>query len=170
MPDMVQVGNEINHGMMWPEGHVSHFDSLAQLFKAGADAVRAVDPSIVIMQHLALGGQNDEAVWYLNNMFSRGVDFDVIGLSYYPKWHGTISDLQNNLRDLSQRYNKDVIVVEYSQLKKEVNDAAFNVPENRGKGTFIWEPLSWGETVVDKSGNSNELLNVYDEIAKEYLK
>ncbi|GAA4743724.1 beta-galactosidase GalA [Flavisolibacter ginsenosidimutans] len=170
VPDMVQVGNEINHGMMWPEGHVSHFDSLAQLFKAGADAVRAVDPSIVIMQHLALGGQNDEAVWYLNNMFARGVDFDVIGLSYYPKWHGTISDLQNNLRDLSQRYNKDVIVVEYSQLKKEVNSAAFNVPDNRGKGSFIWEPLSWGETVFDRSGKSNELLNVYDEIAKEYLK
>ncbi|MGN6401329.1 MAG: beta-galactosidase GalA, partial [Flavisolibacter sp.] len=119
-PDMVQIGNEINHGMMWPEGSVNHFGSLAELFKAGSDAVLSVDPSIVIMLHIALGGQNDESVFFINNMLSRGVQFDVIGESYYPKWHGTLSDLQNNLNDLARRYNKDVVVVEYSQLKKEV--------------------------------------------------
>jgi beta-galactosidase len=59
-PDMVQIGNEINHGMIWPDGHVSHLDNLAQLIKAGTDAVLQVDPSIVMLLHIALGGQNDD--------------------------------------------------------------------------------------------------------------
>jgi beta-galactosidase len=169
-PDMVQVGNEINHGMIWPEGHVAHFDSLAQLFKAGSDAVLSVDPSVAIMLHIALGGQADESVFFLDNMQARGVSFDVIGQSYYPKWHGTLSDLQHNLTDLVRRYNKDVVVVEYSQLKKEVADIAFNLPDGKGKGTMIWEPLNTWEAVFDKDGKANDLLLVYDEIAKSYLK
>jgi beta-galactosidase len=72
VPDMVQVGNEINHGIVWPEGNVSNMDSLAQLLNAGIAAVKAVDPAIVMMMHLALGGQNDEAVFFIDNMLARG--------------------------------------------------------------------------------------------------
>jgi len=169
-PDMVQIGNEINHGMIWPDGHISHLDSLAQLIKAGTDAVLSVDPSIVMLLHIALGGQNDESVFFLNSMLARGVYFDVIGESYYPKWHGTLDDLRNNLTDLATRYSKDIVVVEYSQLKKEVNDIAFNLPDNRGKGTMIWEPLNTWEKIFDEKGNSNDLLLTYDEISKKFLK
>ena len=168
-PDMVQIGNEINHGMIWPDGHVSHLDSLAQLIKAGTDAVLQVDPSIIMLLHIALGGQNDESVFFLNNMLSRGVYFDVIGESYYPKWHGTLDDLGNNLTDLATRYSKDIIVVEYSQLKKEVNDIAFNLPNDKGKGTMIWEPLNTWEKIFDEKGNSNDLILAYDEISKKFL-
>src|SRR4029079_4128309 len=93
-PDMVQIGNEINHGIVWPEGNVSNLDSLAQLVNAGIAAVKAVDPSIIIMLHVALGGQNNESVFFIDNMIARGVPFDVIGESYYPKWHGTLDDLR----------------------------------------------------------------------------
>jgi beta-galactosidase len=170
LPDMVQIGNEINHGMIWPEGHISHLDSLAQLIKAGTDAVMKVDPSIIMLLHIALGGQNDESVFFISNMLSRGVYFDVIGESYYPRWHGTIDDLRNNLNDLAKRYSKDIIVVEYSQLKKEVNEIAFNLPDDRGKGTMIWEPLNTWEKIFDEKGNSNDLIIVYDEISKKFLK
>jgi beta-galactosidase len=169
-PDMVQIGNEINHGMIWPDGQVSHLDSLALLIQAGTDATLSVDPSIIMMLHIALGGQNDESVWFVNNMLARGVVFDVIGESYYPKWHGTLSDLENNLIDLVRRYNKDVIVVEYSQLKKEVNDIAFGLPNDKGKGTFIWEPLNTWEKVFDEKGISNDYMLMYDEISKKFLK
>jgi beta-galactosidase len=169
LPDMVQIGNEINHGMVWPEGHISHPDSLASLIKAGIDGVKEVDPSIIIMLHIALGGQNDEAVFWLNNMFARGVDCDVIGLSYYPRWHGTLADLKYNLEDLIRRYHKYVNVVEYSAKKMEVNDIAFNLPDGKGTGTFIWEPLSTWDALFDKDGKSNELINIYDEISREYL-
>ena len=166
-PDMVQIGNEINHGIIWPEGHVSNLDSLAQLIKAGTEATLSVDPSIQMMLHIALGGQNDESVFFIEQMRERGVPFDVIGQSYYPKWHGTLSDLENNLTDLANRYG-DVILVEYSQLKREVADIAFNLPNGRGKGTAIWEPLNTWEKIFDEQGKSNDLILIYDEIAKKF--
>ena len=166
LPEMVQVGNEINHGMLWPDGHISNLDNLAELLKAGVEGVREIDPSIVIMMHLALGGQNREATFWLDNMISRGVDFDMIGLSYYPRWHGTLDDLKSNLNDLAVRYNKDLNVVEYSQFKKEVHDIVFSLPDNRGEGTFIWEPIN---SFFDKTGNPTKELAGYDEISKQYL-
>ena len=169
-PDMVQVGNEINHGTIWPDGYINNLDSLSQLIYAGINAVKAVSSSTSIMLHLALGGQNDEARFWLDNMIMRGVPFDVIGLSYYPRWHGTLDDLQYNLADLSKHYNKDVIVVEYSHKKREVNQLAFDVPNGRGKGTCIWEPLSTWESFFDKDGKANQYLYLYDEISKQYLK
>ena len=168
-PDMVQIGNEINHGMLWPEGNVSHLDSLAQLIRAGTDAVKSVAPSTIMLLHIALGGQNDESVFFLNEMLSRGVEFDVIGESYYPKWHGTLDDLQHNLDDLARRYGKDIVVVEYSQLKKEVNKIAFGVRDGLGRGSFIWEPLSTWEAIFDRDGKSNAYLLMYDEIRDLYL-
>jgi beta-galactosidase len=170
LPDMVQVGNEINHGMIWPEGGSSSPDSLAQLVYAGICGVKAVDPTAVIMLHIALGGQNDESHYFLDNMLERKVPFDVIGLSYYPKWHGTLADLRYNVNDLARAYQKDVIIVEYSQFKRAVNEIGFTVPDGRGKGTCIWEPLNTWESIFDKKGQSNDHLLVYDEIRKEFFK
>jgi arabinogalactan endo-1,4-beta-galactosidase len=99
-------------------------------------------------------------------MLARGVQFDVIGESYYPKWHGTLDDLKNNLAAMAKRYPQDIIVVEYSQLKKEVNEIAFNVPGGKGKGTCIWEPLSTWERIFERDGKSNDLINLFDEIGK----
>ncbi|MGE5520201.1 MAG: glycosyl hydrolase 53 family protein, partial [Candidatus Dadabacteria bacterium] len=170
LPQMVQVGNEVNHGLVWPYGHIGNMNQLADLVKEGTKAIRDVDPSIIIMMHIALGGQNDESRSFLDNMIERGVAFDVIGESYYPKWHGTLDDLRNNLSDLAVHYRKPVILVEYSQLKQEVNDIAFNLPDNFGRGTCIWEPLSTWEAIFDRNGQANSLINIYDELAKKYLK
>jgi beta-galactosidase len=168
-PDMVQVGNEINHGIVWPEGNVNHLDSLAQLFSAGVAGAKSVDPNIIIMLHVALGGQNDETVFFVDQMLKRKVHFDVIGLSYYPKWHGTLDDLNDNMNDILKRYNKDIIVVEYSAKKDEVNKIAFELPNGKGKGTCIWEPLNTWESIFDFDGKSNSLLKKYDEISKKFL-
>ena len=54
--------------------------------------------------------------------------------------------------------------------KQEVNQIAFDVPDGRGKGTCIWEPLSTWESFFDKDGKANKYLYLYDEISKEYLK
>ncbi len=169
-PDMVQIGNEINHGMVWPEGHIGNLDSLAILIQSGIKAVADVDASIPIMLHIALGGQHDESAFFLDNMLARGIRFDVIGLSYYPRWHGTLQDLRDNMTDLAKSYSQDIILVEYSQLKKEVNDIVFNLPGNKGKGTAIWEPLSTWEKVFNNDGKSNDFILVYDELREEFLK
>ncbi len=169
VPDMVQIGNEINHGMIWPEGHIGNLDSLAQLIEAGIKGVKEVDPSIPIMLHIALGGQHEEAVFFLDNMIARNIQFDVIGISYYPKWHGTLEDLKNNLTSLSDHYPQDIIVVEYSQKKREVNEIVFNLPHGKGKGTAIWEPLNTWESVFDRQGKSNDFMMVFDEINKKFI-
>lgn len=169
VPDMVQIGNEINHGMIWPEGSIRHPDSLASLIYAGICGVKAVDATCPIMLHIALGGQNDESHFFIDNMLQRQVPFDVIGLSYYPRWHGTLSDLKYNVDDLARQYGKDVIVVEYTQFKRQVNDIAFSVPGGLGKGTCIWEPLNTWEQIFDKTGKANELLYIYDDLNREFI-
>src|SRR5690606_15287764 len=110
--------------------------------------------------------QHDESVFFFDNMIARNIQFDVIGMSYYPKWHGTLEDLRNNLHRMINRYEHDIIVVEYSHKKREVHDIIFNLPGNRGKGTAIWEPLNTWESIFDKEGRSNDLIAVYDEINK----
>ena len=168
-PDMVQIGNEINHGMIWPDGHIGNPDGLADLLKAGVKGVNEIDSNIPIMMHIALGGQNKEAVFWLDNMIARGVEFDIIGISYYPRWHGTLNDLYGNLYDLLNRYHKPMNVVEYSDYKKEVHDIVFSLPDDMGKGAAIWEPLNW-RTDLFKDGAVTEKIKVYDELHKKYLK
>jgi arabinogalactan endo-1,4-beta-galactosidase len=111
-PDMVQVGNEINAGMLWPDGNHQNMDNLAALLKEGYRAVKDCSSSTLVMLHIAEGGNNDIARWWFGNIMRREVPFDVIGISYYPYWHGSLGELQYNLNDISDRYEKDVIVVE----------------------------------------------------------
>lgn len=132
-------------------------------------AVKAVDPAIVIMMHIALGGQNAESVFFFDQLLARKVPFDVIGLSYYPKWHGTLDDLEANMNDLVRRYNKDIIVVEYSAKKEEVNKLVFDLPNGRGKGSAIWEPLNTWESVFDRDGKANDFMKLYDQISSKYI-
>jgi arabinogalactan endo-1,4-beta-galactosidase len=113
-PDMVQIGNETNDGFLWPLGRVSAngYEGFAALLSRAAAAVRETDPSIRIMIHLANGGDNTLYRGMFSHLIALGVDFDVIGLSYYPYWHGPIGDLQANLADVSQYFNKPVVVAE----------------------------------------------------------
>lgn len=166
---MVQVGNEINHGLLWPDGDIGHPDQLAELLRAGVRGVRDADPDIPVMMHLALGGQNKEAVFWLDNMIARDVAFDIIGISYYPRWHGTLEDLKFNLGDLVNRYHKPVNVVEYSNFKKQVNDIVFGLPGGMGKGTAIWEPLGWRGDMFTRDGEVTGVIGVYDELHGRYL-
>jgi len=76
--------------------------------------------------------------------------------------------LNNNLRDLIKRYKKDVNVVEYSQFEKELHDIVFSLPENFGKGTCIWEPLSFWGGLFDRDGVALETISVYDTIRDTY--
>jgi len=116
---------------------------------AGIDGIKQVDPAIKIMLHVALGGQHDETVLWIDQMMARGCSFDVLGLSFYPKWHGTLDDLKNNITKLIQRYPQPICIVEYLALKQEVNDLAFSEFSSRLMGTCIWEPLNTWEKVFD---------------------
>lgn len=171
-PQMVQIGNEINHGMMWPEGKSdSTLIPLSGLLRRAGDAVRAVDSKIQIMVHIACGGQNKESVWFFDKIQKNGVEFDVIGQSYYPEYHGTLDDLKSNLTDLIARYHKPIVLVEYQVFRQEVNEIVLNLPDKMGMGTFIWEATSprWGN-LFDKDGNTTEFMKLYPELAKKFKK
>jgi beta-galactosidase len=168
-PDMIQVGNEINHGIVWPTGDMNHPDQMIDLLKEGVAGVRKVSKTVPIMMHLACGGQNEESIKFLDQLILKKVSFDVIGQSYYPQWHGTLDDLKNNLTDLAKRYQQEVIVVEYTAFKKEVNEIAFNIPDKKMRGTFIWEPLNTWEKIFEKDGKSNELIDLYPDINKKWI-
>jgi arabinogalactan endo-1,4-beta-galactosidase len=122
LPEMVQIGNEITPGMLWNDGRVGgSFDTpqqwrnLGELIKAGVRAVHEscdASDSVRIMIHLDRGGDNAACRWYFDNLIAQGVAFDIIGLSYYPWWHGTLSAVRANLNDLAVRYGKDLIIAE----------------------------------------------------------
>lgn len=111
---MVQVGNELSNGLLWPEGKVPNYDNIATFVNAGIRAVRKADAEIPIMIHLDNGGNNALYREWFDNFMKRGEDFDIIGLSYYPFWHGTLDMLTNNMNDIAERYGKDLIVAEVS--------------------------------------------------------
>lgn len=118
LPELVQVGNELSNGTLWPLGKLAecgNYDNLARFIRAGIKAVRSVDATMPIMLHLDNGGNNALYRDWFDHYLERGEDdFQIIGLSYYPFWHGTLDDLQSNMNDLAKRYGKDLVVAEVS--------------------------------------------------------
>lgn len=113
-PDLIQVGNELTNGMLWPLGQMPNYDNLARFISAGIRGVRAVDEDMPVMIHLDNGGNGAMYRDWFDHYMERGEDFQIIGLSYYPFWHGTLEDLQNNMNDLAVRYGKELMVAEVS--------------------------------------------------------
>ncbi|MCS7299561.1 MAG: glycosyl hydrolase 53 family protein [Spirochaetia bacterium] len=154
-PEFVQIGNEINAGMLWPDGSYRNFRKLASLISSGAKAVRDVSPNTKIVIHLANGHDRDLFVWFFENLNRYFTDYDVIGMSYYPYWIGkswreTIGALVSNMNELALRYGKYVMVVEtggphyeeedtYEMIKNLIREVR-NVTNKKGIGVLYWEP------------------------------
>jgi arabinogalactan endo-1,4-beta-galactosidase len=157
-PEWVQIGNEIPSGLLWPEGKIvnnQNWNQLAQLLNKGYEATKAINQGIKVVVHIDRGNDNARFRWFFDNLTTNNVNYDVIGMSYYPYWLGsnyttTITNLQNNLNDMVSRYNKEVMVVELggdhlqAQNTKDMITAVVNavktVPNNKGLGVIYWEP------------------------------
>ncbi len=109
-PDIIQIGNEINSGLLWPSGHLINNESQClELLNAASTAIRAKSTTTKIMLHYA--GIGAGATWFFNKM--SPVNYDYIGLSYYPVWHGkNLSEVQSTIQSLGQTHNKKVIIAE----------------------------------------------------------
>ena len=114
-PDAVAVGNEITAGMLWPTGKLDKTeasrDRLAALLSAGVRGVRAVDPKIKVMIHVSGGGRAGLPGGFFDHLDRRHVDYDEVGISFYPTWNDDIDGLRRNLAELG-RGGKDVVVAE----------------------------------------------------------
>jgi arabinogalactan endo-1,4-beta-galactosidase len=140
-PDFVQIGNEITGGTLWPDAQVQvpvstvkvydgdvqvikppepyddvkQWDHLIRVLKAASAGVRsATTPAdkVRIIVHIDCGGDWPVTKWYFDHLMTNNVDFDIIGQSYYPDYHGTLDNLRDNLRETINAYHKDVMVVE----------------------------------------------------------
>ncbi len=128
MPDMIQIGNEVNSGILWPDGKSwggdgHEFDRLSELLKSAIAGVKEAsgDTQPKLMLHLAKGPDNGAFKWWFDEITKRNVEFDIIGMSMYTWWDGPISALTDNIKWVEDTYHKDVIVVEGSYPYSLVN-------------------------------------------------
>lgn len=172
MPEMVQIGNEVRNGMMWPLGKLpENWDNFARLFRAGLegiDAGRGQAPRPRIMLHYDNGADREGAKAFFERFAGYGIPYDVIGYSYYPWWHGNLLALRDNLLGTLRNFpDKDVILVEagyrprvYEEegrappypadapggprkaFLEAVNETLLSISDPRIKGIFWWEPAS----------------------------
>ena len=169
MPEMIQPGNEVIGGMLWPDGKLpGRWDAFADLLNAAIEGIEAGTgdaPRPLIMIHIDRGGDREATKWFFDNLIARDVPFDVIGQSFYPWWHGSMADLEANLAFMSETYKKDIVLVEAAYCWRpteygddpskapfpetpegqrafwEALDAAVRAtPDGRGRGIFWWEP------------------------------
>ena len=111
-PHYVQVGNELTNGFLWPEGHVDCLDQMAQLLQAGISAVKSFRTTIPVMLHLDFGTDNALYRKWFSAIERYQLAFDIIGMSYYPYWNGKMDLLEQNMADISLRFEKDIVVAE----------------------------------------------------------
>ena len=143
--DLVSIGNEIRNGMLWPVGQVdwtanTGWDNLATLLKAGVTGAQAGNPpghKLLIMMHFDQGGNNQMSQEFYQNLISRGVPFDVIGLSYYPFFHGTISQMKANVDALATQFGKPIVIAETQYAWTLANG---NEQAGDSTGDFVWQP------------------------------
>jgi arabinogalactan endo-1,4-beta-galactosidase len=198
LPDMVQIGNEIIHGMLWPDGKLpEHWDNFADLIKAGISGVEAGagnGPHPRIMIHIDRGGDKATTKYFFDKLNSYHVQYDVIGQSYYPWWHGSLNDLRDNMIFMAEEYKKDIIVVEAAynwrpteytkrpgpfpespegqkQFLEEVNRVVQETPNGLGKGVFWWEPAVqpspiYSRGMFDDQGNALPVITVFDKFTR----
>jgi arabinogalactan endo-1,4-beta-galactosidase len=171
LPDMVQIGNEVINGMMWPDGKLpDNWDNFAELTRAGINGVYAGCDTLDrpdIMIHIDQGGNKARTKYFFDRLLSYGIKFDYIGQSYYPWWHGTLLDLRENMIFMANEYKKPIILVEVAycaspteyknkpspfpetpegqkEFLNEVNNIVLSTPNNLGVGIFWWEPATMG--------------------------
>lgn len=195
LPDIVQIGNEIRCGLLFPDGELPAYDRMVKLVNAGIQGAReaAAGDGMQIMIHLDQGGRYTYLKEWLERSFENDLqDFDIIGLSFYPFWHGTFLDLKETMTKLVNDYHKPIMIVETAHAwritphgfidKKQEKISGFaaspegqrqvielvmqitaSIPEQMGQGVFYWEPLCLPE---EGKGGWVENMGLLDEQGK----
>jgi len=180
-PEWVQIGNETNDGMLWPDGKAStNMVNFAQLVNTGYDAVKSVSDSSKVIVHISNGFDNNLFRWMFDGLKSNNAKWDVIGMSLYPSpanWSTLNDQCLANMNDMISRYNKEIMICEVgmswdqpsacnaflTDLVKKTKSLA----DNKGLGVFYWEPecnVNWnGYTLgaFDNSGRPTIALNAF---------
>lgn len=125
-PDYIQTGNEISYGMCWGpvgtpadkllkcySGDEANWERFTNLLKAAGRACREECPRAKIILHTERVAKTSIMLNFYNQMRDKQVDYDIIGLSYYPYFHGALSVISNALNNVANNYpDKDIMIVE----------------------------------------------------------
>lgn len=183
-PKWVQVGNETNNGMLWPDGKASvNMKNFAWLINSGYDAVKAVNSSTKVIVHLANCEDNALYRWMFDGLKANGAKWDVVGASIYPTqtgngdWYTMDNLCYDNLADMVSRYSKEVMIVEvgmpWDDPKNSYDTIAdmlkkmTAIPNGKGLGVFYWEPQSYNGWqnyslgLMDNSGKPTYALDAF---------
>jgi arabinogalactan endo-1,4-beta-galactosidase len=168
----VQIGNEVNDGMLWEDGRASaHMSNFAAMINSGYKAVKDIDSTIQVIVHLSNGHDNSMYRWMFDGLKNNGAKWDIIGLSVYPYWANLPWATDNSrtletMQDMISRYNTKVMVCETGYLYNEpveANHFLLDLIEKTksvgGLGVFYWEPESY-----NKDGYQ---LGAWDPVTKE---
>jgi arabinogalactan endo-1,4-beta-galactosidase len=156
-PEWVQVGNETNNGMLWPDGMAStNMANFASLVTSGYNAVKSVFPSALVIVHVSNGFDDSLFRFVFGGLTQYGAKYDLIGMSLYPttaNWASLDSQCLATMNDMVATYGKPVMVVEVGM---DVNSASTcesfltdiigkvkSVSGGNGLGVFYWEPESY---------------------------
>lgn len=182
MPDMVQVGNEITGGFLWLLGHLhvpdsqvkqegneqirgayitpydeaKVWDNVTRFLKAGIRGVKAASgstqPNIIL--HIDTGGDWQVTKWWFDHITAAQVEYDIMGQSFYPKYHGTLAMLQQSMIESQERYHKPCMVVETGYVQNDTNamspseaiaNPVLSAKTPRDKGYMQWSGTPQGQ-------------------------
>lgn len=155
----VQVGNEVENGMLWESGRVSgqKADTFIKYFNAGARAVKEIYENAYVILHTSNSWNAGTLTWFYDLMQTGYANYDIIGLSLYPSywengaypdWKAKTEKAVNNFKMLHERYSKPVMLVEFGMpnaLPEASRDCLEYILDNTVgyewfKGVILWEP------------------------------
>ena len=181
VPSWVQVGNETNDGMLWPDGKASvNMANFAALVNAGYNAVKAENDSIKVIVHISNGYDNNLFRWMFDGLKANGAHWDIIGMSLYPSitnWQSYNVSCLANMNDMISRYNKPVMICEVGMpvdqastclsFLTDIIDKTKSVADHNGLGVIYWEPESYnnwqgyGLGAFDNAGKPTVAMNAF---------
>jgi arabinogalactan endo-1,4-beta-galactosidase len=176
-PEWVQVGNEINDGMLWENGRASaNMPEFASLINAGYLAVKLVNDSTQVIVHVSNGFDNSLFRWVFDGLNANGAHFDIIAMSLYPSvsnWQTLDAKCLLNMQDMVSRYGKPVMISEIGMPEnapttcrsfiRDMITKTNSLSGGMGLGVFYWEPESYnwqgyGLGAFDSSGKPTAAL------------
>ncbi|KAJ7519863.1 hypothetical protein O6H91_20G058800 [Diphasiastrum complanatum] len=193
-PFIVAVGNEVSNGVLWPIGSLSNTHSFTSLLKSGLAAVKS--KGVASMIHINNGQDQGLVTWFMDLMNANNVQFDYLGLSFYPREGASLSSLEASCANVAICYEIPIVVVETADSWMTPKDpdaqaasirdlltVVSSVPRGLGVGVLYWEsawlPLGeaypgernhfWNRSLWDEHGRPLPALKCYELYKKDHF-